>query len=227
MTPKYYVHTYDRLIVKYRLGTCINCFLSNTSRMIGLGWAWGIVLSIYDLECDLHRPNLIPIYIRSILTDSPFKNLTKFTSNHHPTMCPHETADVLPTEQSEMVQVPLTNGKANGKRGTSRSNTAHLEQQRRNPYAPRAADFLSNISNFNIIESTLRGIFYTFNARIFIADFLIFQRVNNSPTPFSTPRLKSPLPRASMRSVWSTSSSHPPQPRSSLAPTAKPFASSA
>jgi homocitrate synthase len=91
-------------------------------------------------------------------------------------MCPHETADVLPTDESEMVQVPLTNGNANGKRGTTRSNTAHLEQQRRNPYAPRAADFLSNISNFNIIESTLRGLFYIFNARMLIADFLIFRR---------------------------------------------------
>lgn len=91
-------------------------------------------------------------------------------------MCPHETADVLPTEQSEMVQVPLTNGNANGKRGTTRSNTAHLEQQRRNPYAPRATDFLSNISNFNIIESTLRGLFYIVNARILTADSLVFRR---------------------------------------------------
>lgn len=60
-----------------------------------------------------------------------------------------------------MVQVPLTNGNhaTNGKRGTTRPTVNHLEQQRRNPYAPRAADFLSNISNFNIIESTLRGSF--------------------------------------------------------------------
>jgi len=67
----------------------------------------------------------------------------------------------MPTDKSEMVEVPLSkpNGvSTNGKRGTSRSNHAqHLEQQRANPYAPRAADFLSNISNFNIIESTLRG----------------------------------------------------------------------
>lgn len=78
-------------------------------------------------------------------------------------MCPHQHGDTLPTERSEMIQVPLTNGTANtsGKRGTSRSNDAVnlLEQQRRNPYAPRAADFLSNISNFNIIESTLRGLY--------------------------------------------------------------------
>lgn len=29
--------------------------------------------------------------------------------------------------------------------------------QNRNPYAPRASDFLNNVSNFKIIESTLRG----------------------------------------------------------------------
>ena len=56
---------------------------------------------------------------------------------------------------------PLTNGvkpNANGKRGTSRANRPPPpSEQQRNPYAPRAADFLSNISNFNIIESTLRG----------------------------------------------------------------------
>ncbi|EEB88378.1 hypothetical protein MPER_13819, partial [Moniliophthora perniciosa FA553] len=61
-----------------------------------------------------------------------------------------------------MVQVPLTNGSngVNGvnkgeKRGTTRSNSA-IHNQRHNPYAPRASDFLSNVSNFNIIESTLR-----------------------------------------------------------------------
>ena len=32
-------------------------------------------------------------------------------------------------------------------------------QQQRNPYAPRYADFLSNVSNFKIIESTLRGMY--------------------------------------------------------------------
>ncbi|THU88477.1 homocitrate synthase [Dendrothele bispora CBS 962.96] len=43
------------------------------------------------------------------------------------------------------------------KRGTSSSNAyaASIEAQKRNPYAPRASDFLSDISNFNIIESTL------------------------------------------------------------------------
>jgi homocitrate synthase len=55
-----------------------------------------------------------------------------------------------------MVEVPLTNGNTNGKRGTSMPANRNT-QKPRNPYAPRAADFLSNISNFNIIESTLRG----------------------------------------------------------------------
>ncbi|KAJ8692801.1 homocitrate synthase lys21 [Pleurotus ostreatus] len=76
-------------------------------------------------------------------------------------MCPHQNGDSLPTvDRAEMVPVDLTNGKAsvNGKRGTSYKNSAaaQLEQQRLNPYAPRAADFLNNVSNFNIIESTLR-----------------------------------------------------------------------
>lgn len=32
----------------------------------------------------------------------------------------------------------------------------------RNPYAPRYSDFLSNVSNFKIIESTLRGVYDAF-----------------------------------------------------------------
>ena len=32
--------------------------------------------------------------------------------------------------------------------------------QRANPYAPGASDFLNNVSNFKIIESTLRGLFF-------------------------------------------------------------------
>jgi homocitrate synthase len=69
-------------------------------------------------------------------------------------MCPHEAADSLPNQKTDMVEIPQ---KANGeeKRGTTRT----LERQKLNPYAPRASDFLSNISNFNIIESTLRGIY--------------------------------------------------------------------
>ena len=78
-------------------------------------------------------------------------------------MCPHASTDSAPAavDKADMVAVPLTNGvkpNANGKRGTSRANRPPPpSEQQRNPYAPRAADFLSNISNFNIIESTLRG----------------------------------------------------------------------
>ncbi|KAG6332496.1 hypothetical protein ID866_6598 [Astraeus odoratus] len=36
------------------------------------------------------------------------------------------------------------------------SGNGHHQQQHRNPYAPRASDFLNNVSNFKIIESTLR-----------------------------------------------------------------------
>lgn len=49
-----------------------------------------------------------------------------------------------------MVEVPT----GNTPNPTTRT-PAH--QQAKNPYAPRYSDFLSNISNFKIIESTLRG----------------------------------------------------------------------
>jgi homocitrate synthase len=74
-------------------------------------------------------------------------------------MCPHQNGDALPSTPADMVEVPIANGvkpNANEKRGTSRSQRPNVDKQT-NPYAPRAADFLSNISNFNIIESTLRG----------------------------------------------------------------------
>jgi homocitrate synthase len=78
-------------------------------------------------------------------------------------MCPHQNGDQLPSDKSEMVQVPISNGAngthTNGKRGTPNRQNAPTDRQRQNPYAPRASDFLSNISNFNIIESTLRGAF--------------------------------------------------------------------
>ena len=74
-------------------------------------------------------------------------------------MCPHQNGDVLNTNSENLIAVDI---KPNGiqKRGTSSVNRAHLEQQRQNPYAPRASDFLSNICNFNIIESTLRGMIH-------------------------------------------------------------------
>ena len=45
------------------------------------------------------------------------------------------------------------NGHTNGVNGASSSRPT----QRTNPYAPRASDFLNNVANFKIIESTLRG----------------------------------------------------------------------
>lgn len=72
-------------------------------------------------------------------------------------MCPHEKAEVLPVNPTEMVAVVATNGKKLNGHGALR------EQQQRNPYAPRASDFLSNISNFSIIESTLRGLSVPFS----------------------------------------------------------------
>lgn len=74
-------------------------------------------------------------------------------------MCPHQNGDALDTGSQNLIAVEI---KPNGiqKRGTSSVNRAHLEQQRQNPYAPRASDFLSNICNFNIIESTLRGMLH-------------------------------------------------------------------
>ncbi len=82
-------------------------------------------------------------------------------------MCPSVTDGAsASTDRSEMVGVennvgrPVTtngvnghaNGHTNGVNGHSSTNT-----QRRNPYAPRASEFLNNVANFKIIESTLRG----------------------------------------------------------------------
>jgi len=54
--------------------------------------------------------------------------------------------------QTSMAPVAIEPSRTNG------FSSAHT--QRRNPYAPRASDFLNNVSNFKIIESTLRGSFF-------------------------------------------------------------------
>lgn len=83
-------------------------------------------------------------------------------------MCPHANGDSTPNDPSQMIPVDLSNGtshqasvQSNGVNGhatpNGAANSSYAEQQKRNPYAPRASDFLSNISNFKIIESTLRG----------------------------------------------------------------------
>jgi homocitrate synthase len=81
-------------------------------------------------------------------------------------MCPHANGDSLSADPSQMVSVDTgrTNGLTNGANGHSnlhsngRLDPTTTNAQPRNPYAPRYAEFLSNISNFNIIESTLRGV---------------------------------------------------------------------
>jgi hypothetical protein len=66
----------------------------------------------------------------------------------------------MPSENAQdMVVVESTPTSLNGHHA---ANSAHPNgqssaKQRRNPYAPRASDFLNNVSNFKIIESTLRG----------------------------------------------------------------------
>lgn len=50
------------------------------------------------------------------------------------------------------------NGHTNGVNGHANGQASH-QTQRVNPYAPRASDFLNNVRNFKIIESTLRGQF--------------------------------------------------------------------
>jgi homocitrate synthase len=84
-------------------------------------------------------------------------------------MCPNPNGDgVSPptTDKNDMVLVdedgpttsaPQTNGVQ--KRQHGHKPRQPLANSSVNPYAPRYADFLSNISNFSIIESTLRGSF--------------------------------------------------------------------
>ena len=73
-------------------------------------------------------------------------------------MCDHENQET--PNKSEMVQVDqrpakrTSNGAAHD-RLNGGSSTQQRSHQQRNPY--RAADFLSNVTNFKIIESTLRG----------------------------------------------------------------------
>lgn len=87
-------------------------------------------------------------------------------------MCPCQNGASQPADNSEMVQVPLNGSTsahsvaANGANGANGQvvngtnghvNGTSSSQRPFNPYAPRASDFLSNVSNFKIIESTLRG----------------------------------------------------------------------
>jgi len=74
-------------------------------------------------------------------------------------MCPHANGDKISTDVSEMVAVDNTPSASTANGSSSHVNgTVNKPVQHRNPYAPRYADFLSNVSNFKIIESTLRGV---------------------------------------------------------------------
>ena len=88
-------------------------------------------------------------------------------------MCPHENGGSMHAEEStpEMVAIPLANGKRGPVNGTQNGYTQN-DQQRKNPYAPRASDFLSNVSNFCIIESTLRGPSITITHCTLIVSFM-------------------------------------------------------
>lgn len=119
-------------------------------------------------------------------------------------MCPHQNGDALDTNPENLVAVDI---KPNGvqKRGTSSVNRAQLEQQRRNPYAPRASDFLSNVCNFNIIESTLRGMINSQDVALLssLSSRYIsrYKRESSSPMPFSILRPRLLLPGPLMHSV--------------------------
>ena len=91
-------------------------------------------------------------------------------------MCPSCNCDSSSSpavDRNEMVGIEntrlgrpaqATNG-VNGVNGTNGTNGVNghangVSSRRpnpRNPYAPRASDFLNNVTNFKIIESTLRG----------------------------------------------------------------------
>jgi homocitrate synthase len=88
-------------------------------------------------------------------------------------MCPHATNENSQNEEMVAIDMRGTTG-VNGVNSEAPNGTQNLngntvkspanghvqpqqDRQRHNPYAPRASDFLNNISNFKIIESTLRG----------------------------------------------------------------------
>lgn len=116
-------------------------------------------------------------------------------------MCPHANGDMLPADASQMVPVDMshTNGSTNGVNGDAnghvngnvngRSRPVAANAQPRNPYAPRYADFLSNVSNFNIIESTLRGVLTMINFTPTRAHH-VCQRASNLQTHSLIPRPK-------------------------------------
>ncbi|KAI0279277.1 hypothetical protein BGY98DRAFT_1096241 [Russula aff. rugulosa BPL654] len=72
-------------------------------------------------------------------------------------MCPHRNDDLPSENAEEMVAIEGTSNSHYAANGNgAHSNGQSSAKQHRNPYAPRASDFLNNVSNFKIIESTLR-----------------------------------------------------------------------
>jgi hypothetical protein len=131
-------------------------------------------------------------------------------------MCPHPNSDAPPNDIQEMVMVSSNglngNGTSHRLNGTAtRQNGVNGHSsttQQRNPYAPRASDFLNNVSNFKIIESTLRGSCFFFFSRFSLLTDIVAQqqRGSNLPMPSLTPTLKlrSPRPSTSLASsIWS------------------------
>jgi hypothetical protein len=143
-------------------------------------------------------------------------------------MCDHDSQQI--TETREMVQVDQRPAKraSNGPTQNGDSSTHQRGRQARNPY--RAADFLSNVSNFKIIESTLRGTPISPRPalrQLSLNPHSTKQRASSLPMPSSTPQPKSQLPRHSTPLVSSISNSHHLRPLNNPGSTARPFASSA
>jgi len=125
-------------------------------------------------------------------------------------------------DKAEMIAVGETRP-INGLSGTSADGVEATQQQRRNPYAPRYADFLSNISNFKIIESTLRGMSAV---RMFVIPGLPgAQKESNLQMHSLIRRRKLRLPRRWMPSESNTSNSLPPLHQNNLGWIVKLFAS--
>lgn len=77
-------------------------------------------------------------------------------------MCP-------PVQKLDGEMVPVeTNARAQPVNGVSNGQARPAPPQPHNPYAPRYSDFLSNVSNFKIIESTLRG-----SSGFFLVDLIL------------------------------------------------------
>lgn len=144
-------------------------------------------------------------------------------------MCPscQCNSSSAPADRSEMVGVEnqrvgrpaqAVNGVngVNGHANPRQNGVAQRPAHRTNPYAPRASDFLNNVANFKIIESTLRGEDSFSSLGRLHMTHISSQRVNSSPMHSLTPRPRLPSQRPSMPSASSISNSHHPLHQNSL-----------